>query len=121
MTFIKSTSTVTDVAITIPGLTGGTDGKVVRISGTNTATNASSGNSVVQLNSVLIKQGGIYYAYGLITGFSSLSAGSPYFLASDGSLTSNPPTPSTTTRALYLGFAINETDFMFRPGIPITG
>jgi hypothetical protein len=121
MTFIKSTSTVTDVAITIPGLSGGTNGKVVRVSGTNSVTNASNGDSVVQLNSVLIKQGDIYYAYGLITGFSSLSAGSPYFLAPDGTLTSNPPTPTSTVRVLYLGFALNETDFVFRPGIPITG
>jgi hypothetical protein len=121
MAFIKSTSTVTDTAITIPGLTGGSDGKVVRISGVNTATNAANTDSVTQLNAVLIKQGGVYYASGLVTGFVSLSAGSPYFLASDGSLTSTPPTPTSTVRALYLGFAINSTDIVFRPGIPISG
>lgn len=121
MAFVKSTSIVTDTAITIPNLTGGTDGKVVRISGTNTATNASNADSVTQLNTVLLKQGGIYYASGLVTGFSSLAAGSPYFLAADGTLSSSAPTPTATVRALYLGFAINTTDLVFRPGIPISG
>jgi hypothetical protein len=119
--FIKSASTITDVAITVPNLTGGTDGKVVRISGTNTCTDAASSDSSVQLNTVLIKQGNIYYAQGVIGGFSGLSAGSPYFLSASGGLTSTPPTPTTTTRTLYLGFAINTTDFLFRPGMPISG
>jgi hypothetical protein len=121
MAFVKSTSTVTDTAITIPSLTGGTNGKVVRINGTNTVTDAANTDSVTQLNAVLIKQGGIYYASGLITGFTSLAAGSPYFLAADGTITSSAPTPTATTRALYLGFAINTTDLVFRPGIPISG
>lgn len=121
MGFVKSTSVITDIAITIPNLTGGDNGKVVKVTGTNTVANASNLDNVVELNTVLIKQGGIYYSSGLITGFSSLSAGSPYFLGSDGSLTSNPPTPTSTVTALYLGFAINETDLVFRPGIPITG
>jgi hypothetical protein len=121
MAFIKSTSTVTDTAITIPGLTGGTDGKIVRIDGSNTATDALNTDSVVLLNSVLFKKGGIYYSSGLVTGLESLSAGSPYFLTSTGDITPNPPTPTPNTVALYLGFAINETDFVFRPGIPITG
>lgn len=121
MAFVKSTSTVTDTAITIPGLTGGDNGKCVRISGPNTAINALNTDSVTQLNAVLFKQGGIYYASGLITGLSSLSPGSPYFLAADGTLASSAPTPTTTRRALYLGFAINTTDLVFRPGIPISG
>ena len=121
MAFVKSTSIVTDTAITIPNITGGTNGKVVRISGSNSATDASSSDSVTQLNTVLLKQGGIYYTSGLVTGFSSLSAGSPYFLASDGTLTSSAPTPTASVRALYLGFAINTTDLVFRPGIPISG
>jgi hypothetical protein len=121
MTFVKSTSTVTDTAITVPSLTGGTDGKVVRISGSNSCTDASSGDSAVQLNAILLKQNGIYYASGVVPGFTSLSAGSPYFLAANGSITSSPPTPTSTVRTVFLGFAINSTDFLFKPGTPISG
>jgi hypothetical protein len=121
MSFIRSTSIVTDTAITVGNLTGGTNGKVVRISGSNTVTNAANTDSAVQLNSVLIKQNNVYYASGVVTGFSSLSAGSPYFLASDGTITSAPPTPSSSVRVLYLGFALNTTDLLFRPGTPISG
>ena len=56
MAFIKSTSVVTDTAITVPNLTGGTNGRVVRVNGTNSVTNALNTDSAVQLNSVLIKQ-----------------------------------------------------------------
>jgi hypothetical protein len=121
MPFIKSTSIITDIAITVPGLSGGTNGKVVRVDGENTVTDAANTDSVSQLNTVLIKIGDIYYAAGVISGFTSLAAGSPYFLGSDGGIVSTPPTPSTSVRALYLGFAINSTDIVFRPGIPISG
>lgn len=121
MTFIRSTSVVTDTAITVGNLTGGTNGKVVRVSGSNTVTNAANTDTAVQLNAVLLKQNNVYYATGVVTGFTSLSAGSPYFLASDGSLTSSPPTPTSSVRVLYLGFALNSTDLLFRPGTPISG
>lgn len=119
--FIKSTNTITDVAITIPNLTGGDNGKVVRVSGSNTVVNASNADSAVQLNAVLFKQGNNYYAFGLITGLTSLSPGAPYFLAADGSLTSSPPTPTASVRTLFIGFAINTTDLIFKPGTPISG
>lgn len=121
MPFIKSTSIITSTAITVPGLTGGTNGKIVRISGENTCVNAANTNTVVQLNSVLLKLDDVYYAAGVVSGLSSLAAGSPYFLAADGSLTSSPPTPTSTVRALYIGFAVNSTELIFRPGIPISG
>lgn len=121
MAFIKSTSIVTDTAITVPNLTGGTNGKVVRINGTNSVTNAANTDSAVQLNSVLIKQNDSYYASGVVSGFTSLSPGSPYFLASDGTLTSTPPVPTASVRVLYVGFALNTTDILFRPGTPISG
>lgn len=121
MPFIKSTSIVTDIAITVPGLTGGTNGKVVRVSGENTVTDAANTDSVSQLNAVLIKMGDIYYAAGVVSGFTSLAAGSPYFLSTSGNITSTPPTPTASVRALYLGFAINSTDLILRPGIPISG
>lgn len=119
--FIKSTSITTDTAITVPNLTGGTNGKVVRISGTNVATDASNTDTSVQLNAVLIKQNDTYFACGVVSGFSSLSPGAPYFLSSDGSLTSTPPVPTSSVRVLYIGFALNTTDIVFRPGIPISG
>lgn len=121
MSFTRSTSVVTDTAITVPGLTGGTNGKVVRVNGINTVTNASRADSAAQLNAVLFKQNDTYYAQGVITGLTSLSAGSPYFLDTSGNITSSPPTPSSTVRVLYIGFALNETDLLFRPGIPISG
>jgi hypothetical protein len=121
MGFIASTSLVTDTAITVPNLTGGTNGKVVRVSGTNTVTNCTYNDTAVQLNTVLFKQNDVYYAYGVITGLTGLAPGSPYFVASDGTLTGTPPTPTASIRVLYVGFALNTTDLLFRPGIPISG
>jgi hypothetical protein len=121
MSFIKSTSTITDIAITVPNLSGGTNGRVVRINGSNSVTNASYTDTVAQLNTILIKQGDVYYASGVVSGFSGLLVGSAYFLSNDGNITENAPTPTSTIKALYLGFAINETDLVFRPGIPIAG
>lgn len=121
MSFVKSTNIITDVALTVGGLSGGTNGKIVRMSGTNTVTDASSGDTSVQLNSVLIKVNNIYYSWGLVEGFTGLSAGSALFLASDGTPTATPPTPSSTVRSLFIGFAINSTDIIFRPGTPISG
>lgn len=119
--FIKSTNTITDIALTVPNLVGGDNSKVVRVSGANTVVNALNTDSAVQLNSVLFKQGNLYYSAGLITGLTGLSPGAPYFLASDGSLTSSPPTPTSTVRTLFIGFAINTTDLIFKPGTPISG
>lgn len=121
MGFIASTSLVTDTAITVPDLSGGTNGKIVRINGTNTVVNASYNDTAVQLNTILLKQNDVYYASGVVTGLSGLSPGAPYFVGSDGSLTATPPTPSSTVRVTYVGFALNTTDLLFRPGIPISG
>jgi F0F1-type ATP synthase membrane subunit c/vacuolar-type H+-ATPase subunit K len=125
MAFVKSTSTVTDTALTVPNLTGGTDGRVVRLTGNNTVTDASNTNTIGQLNSLLFKQGGIYYSAGLITGLSGLSAGTSYFLSTGGTLTATAPTPTSPTstgiKAVYIGFAINTTDLIFRPQFPIAG
>ena len=112
---------VTNTAITVPGISGGTNGKVVRISGANTVTDASSANSASQLNTLLFKQGNLYYGEGVITGLSGLSSGVSYFLASDGQPTSAPPTPTASVRSIYIGFALNTTDLYFRPSFPISG
>lgn len=119
--FITSTSVVTDIAITVPALSGGTNGRVVRISGTNTVTDASNTDTPAQLNTVLIKASNVYYSAGVVTGFTGLAPGSPYFLGVSGNIVSTPPTPSSTVRVMYLGFAINETDLLLRPGTPISG
>lgn len=119
--FVTSTSVVTDIALTVAGLSGGTNGNVVRISGTNTVTDASNTDTASQLNTVLIKMSGVYYSGGVISGFVGLSPGSPYFVGLAGSITSVAPTPSSTVRVMYIGFALNETDLLFRPGIPISG
>lgn len=121
MTFIASTTTVTETAISVPNLSGGTDGKVVRMGGSNTVVDASYNSTALQLNAVLFKQGGIYYATGVVSGLSGLVAGQSYFLGVDGSLVTSPPTPSSTVRALFVGFGINSTTLLFRPGIPISG
>lgn len=119
--FITSTSVVTNIAITVPGLSGGTNGRVVRINGTNTVTDASNTDTPSQLNTVLIRSNSVYYAAGVVTGFTGLTPGSPFFLGVGGNIVSTPPTPSATVRVMYLGFALNETDLLFRPGIPISG
>lgn len=119
--FITSTSVVTDTAITVPNLSGGTNGKVVRVNGTNQVTDASQADTTSQLNTVLIKMHDEYYAYGVVPGFTSLNPGSSYFLSTSGNITATPPIPTSSVRVLYLGFAINTTDLLFRPGIPISG
>lgn len=121
MAFIKSTNLITDVALTVDGLTGGSNGKVVRISGNNSVTNASYNDTAAQLNAVLFRQAGVFYAAGVVPEVGGLTAGASYFLDEFGGVTSNPPTPSSTIRVLYIGFAINTTDLFFRPGIPISG
>lgn len=121
MAFVKSTSIITDTALTVAGLVGGNEGKVVRVSGNNAVVNASWTNTSAQLNAVLFKNDGIYYASGVIPNVGGLTAGSAYFLDEFGGLTTNPPTPSTTVRVLFIGFGINTTDLLFRPGIPISG
>lgn len=119
--FITSTSVVTDIALSVSGLSGGTNGKVVRMNGTNSVTDASNTDTASQLNTVLLKTNNVYYSAGVVSGFTGLSPGSPYFLGTAGNITSTAPTPSSTVRVMYLGFALNETDLLFRPGIPISG
>ena len=121
MAFVKSTSTLSADAVTVPNISGGDNGKVVRISGANTAVNAANTDTATQLQSILVKIGGEYYASGVVSGFTSLTPGSPYYLGTTGDLIASPPTPTTSTRALFIGFAINTTDIILRPGTPISG
>lgn len=119
--FITSTSVVTDIALTVPNLSGGTNGKVVRMNGTNQCVDAANTDTVSQLNTVLIRMHDEFFAAGVVSGFTGLNPGSSYFLGLAGTITATPPIPSTSVRVLYLGFALNNTDLLFRPGIPITG
>jgi hypothetical protein len=121
MSFFTATQATTQVAQTVPNLTGGTNGKVVRISSTNTCTDASNTDTPAQLNALLIKMADVYYSSGFITGFTGLTAGLPYFLSTSGNITASPPTPSSTVRSVFIGYAVNTTSLVFRPGIPITG
>jgi hypothetical protein len=121
MAFVKSTNIITDTALTVAGLTGGSNGKVVRISGNNTVTNASWLDTAAQLNAVLFRNDGIFYAAGVVPNVGGLTAGTAYFIDEFGGLTASPPAPSSTIRVLFVGFGLNTTDLLFRPGIPISG
>ena len=121
MAFVKSTSTLSADAITVPSISDGDNGKVVRISGSNTVVNAANTDTSSQLFNVLFKIGDEYYAAGTISGLTGLTPGQAYYLSTSGNIQSSPPTPTASTRALFIGFAINTTDIVFRPGIPISG
>jgi hypothetical protein len=121
MSFVKSTNQITDNATTVDGLTGGTNGKVVRVSGNNTVSDAAWTDTASQLNAVLFKQNNIYYASGVVPGIGGLTAGAAYFVGEFGALTTNPPTPSSTIRVLFVGFGLNSDDLLLRPSIPISG
>lgn len=121
MAFVKSTSTTTAQAVTVPGLTGGTNGRCVRITTNNTVADASYNDTVAQLQAILLKQNDTYYASGVVDGFTGLTSGASYFLGSNGAPTATVPTPSSNVRALYIGFAINSTTLIFRPSIVISG
>lgn len=121
MSFFTATQATTQVAQTVPNLTGGTNGKVVRISATNTCTDASNTDTPSQLNSILIKMGDVYYSSGYVDGFTGLTAGLPYFLSTSGNITASPPSPSASARVVFIGYAVNTTALIFRPGTPITG
>lgn len=122
MGVIRSTSNTLGPSLVLTNLTGGSDNCVVYFTGGNTVTNASTGNSPTELTTVLYKKtDNEYYIAGTITGLTSLTAGSPYFLGEAGVITSSPPVPTSTRTILYLGFAINTTTLYFRPGIPIIG
>lgn len=121
MSFFTATQATTQVAQTVPNLTGGTNGKVVRISSTNTCVDASNTDTPAQLNAILIKMGDVYYSSGYVDGFTGLTAGLPYFLSTGGNITASPPAPSSSARVMFVGYAVNTTALVFRPGTPIAG
>lgn len=104
------------------GMSGGTNGKVVRISGSNTWTNASQADTAAQLYCLGFKTSeGIYLAGSYVPGLSSLTADTTYYLSTGGDLTSTAPTPSSSVRLVAIGKAISSTSLYFNPALPIGG
>lgn len=110
------------------GQSGGTDGKVVRMTTTaNTWTDASQADTIDQLVGLRFKAGGYYYPPGtLITGLSGLTVGLVYYLtlaASSPNFISSAfaPTPSSTVRRVVIGKAVSTTSLDFYPLTPIGG
>lgn len=104
------------------GQSGGTNGKVVRLSAANTWVDASQADTVDQLVGLAFRSGGAYWPPGTyITGLSGLTAGSVYYLSTAGGLTATAPTPSASVRRVVIGKAVNATTLLFWPGTPISG
>lgn len=106
----------------VEGLSGGTNGKVVRPSTGSTWTDAANTDTAAQLMHLAVKVGGLYYKRpGLITGLSGFVANSHYWLGLAGAFTATPPTPSASVRQVYLGWAPSTTEIFWSPGVPIEG
>lgn len=111
-----------NLAILPSGQSGGTDGKIVRLSAANTWTDASQADTAVQLSVMAFKQGGFYYPPGsFINGLSSLTAGTTYFLDTAGGWTASDPTPSSSLRRVAVLFANSTTSALFNPDTIIGG
>lgn len=108
---------------TIPGQTGGTNGKIVRMTNSaNTWTDAKNSDMVDELFGLAFKQNNEYFRPGaVIMGLSNLSPGTVYYLDNAGGLTPTVPTPSPTVRRVAVGKAISPETFLFTPGPVITG
>ena len=90
---------------------GGTNGRVVRLSSANTWVDASSTDNAVGLNFLMFLQGGIYLPPGeIIYGLSGLTAGASYYLGSSGNITSTPP-----ANPVLIGQALDATTLFFYP------
>lgn len=108
----------------VPGQVGGTNGRVVRLSGANTWVDASNTDQPVQLYraALLYKQNNRYFKPGtLITGLVGLIPGTMYYLGVGGVLTATYVEPTQTVRSVPIGIAYSATTLMFEPGIVITG
>ncbi len=103
--------------------TGGGTGKVVRLSSSNTFTNASNTDTEVQLTLISYLNGSAYFTgAGLITGLSGLTTGAVYFLGTAGAMLSwtggalpVTVTPGGTTKLIRLGVAPSTTSLFWQP------
>lgn len=108
--------------VTPSGQSGGTNGRVVRISSANTWTDASQADTATQLTGLMFKQGDKYYGSGsVVTGLSGLTTGSVYYLSTSGNITTTAPTPSSSVIQVAVGKAISTTALLFQPGVLILG
>lgn len=118
-------SSIGAASATISGLSGGTDGKVVRLNGTSgTVVDADWNDSVEQLSVVFMKQGGLYYPVNrAVAGFTGLDPAKYYYLGDNGAMTAfsagSSPTITTTQVRLFLGRPISSTTLFFVAGIPM--
>jgi len=102
----------------VRGLSGGTNGRVVRESSAGTVTDAFNTDTSAQLVGLLFKQGGKYYRYGEMITLSGLTAGSSLWLGTSSAplLTSAP----SSGISINLGMAYSSTLFLFTPTRDIT-
>jgi hypothetical protein len=118
-------SNATTAAQVVSGQSGGTDGRVVRMTASaNTWQDAVAGDTAAQLESLLFKSGGNYYKPGsLITGLSGLVAGANYWLNASTSpqLGTSALDPTASIRQVYIGKALSTTTLLFNPDRPIGG
>lgn len=115
-------------AESITGQTGGSDGNVVRFSGTaGTWVAASQGDTVEQLSVLFLRQGGKYYPPNrLVPGFTGLDPAKIYYLGTtSGAITGftagTAPTIDSTHARVFLGRAITATEFWFSPQPAVKG
>lgn len=102
--------------------TGGSNNKIVRVSGSGTVTNASRTDTNAQLRTVMCKgSDGIVYYPGREVPFTGAVAGSSYFLHTSGDITTTPPTvdAGTGVKSLPVGFSPATDILYFDPG-PLT-
>jgi len=106
----------------VRGLSGGSDGRVVRYISSNTVTNAQNTDTNDQLGVLLYRSGGKYYRPGELVPGTSLTAGQSLWLGDNSTpFLTSAPTPSSSVRLVYLGKAMSTTTWHFRPGQPVGG
>ena len=105
----------------VRGLSGGSDGRVVRYTSSATVANALNTDTNDQLGSLLFRSGGKYYRPGdLVVGLSGLTAGQTYWLGDNTTnLLTTAPTPTSSLRLVKVGKAFSTTTLQFRPSEPI--
>lgn len=109
------------VALT-SGQSGGTVGKVVRLSAANTWVDASQADTIDQLAVLAYKESAsAYVLLGLCTGLSGLTAGAVYYLSTSGNITTTAPTPSSTVRRRPVGVALSTTTLLIQPHLVVGG
>lgn len=107
----------------VPGLAGGSDGRVVRISAADTCVLADRTHTVDQLAYLLFRAGGLYVPPGREIGSSGRTPGAPQYLSTAGQMTEVEPdlAANPTWCKVVLGVALSATRVLFDPRPPIRG